>query len=211
MQREFDKFDIALPQWYTEDILSHKQQEGHRPSACVTADYPYRIVRQSSSFTELYGFGTKEITRSSLRVIFGPETDKDKLKATIGNAYQNQVSAESFTFYKKNGDSIVCSVTGCPITIDGCVYSGLEFEVLNLMGGNDTAQAGFSASCKRATEFPPQKTKSVKEFTFADPSRSDAGYMCSQFPDAPEAMDPAVLLHIKAVKKAAMRQRDSHT
>ena len=77
-------------------------------SAVVLADYPYRLSAATESFAGALGFKASELTKSSLRVAFGPQTDLHQLKRALGKGTENAIS---ICFYKRNGDELQCSIT----------------------------------------------------------------------------------------------------
>ena len=77
------------------------------PSAVVLPEFPYRICAVTESFSSLLGFNAKELTNSSLRLVFGPQTDLKGIKKII---CEDSADDSVFLLYKRNGDEIRCSI-----------------------------------------------------------------------------------------------------
>ena len=104
-----DKMENCHPQANFSFELAVNCMEDWRPSACIRSDYPHRIVDHNSSFSELFGFKSDELRGSSLRLIFGPRSDRKKLQSLILSDSGQQ---DSFVFYRKDGEAVTCLVCG---------------------------------------------------------------------------------------------------
>lgn len=77
-------------------------------SVVVLAEHPsFRILAATERFAGALGFTASELTKSSLRVAFGPETDVSIFKKILG---ESTLHEEAVWLYKKNGDELRCSV-----------------------------------------------------------------------------------------------------
>ena len=179
--------------------------EEQNPLVFVGTDYPYRIVRITASFSELFGFKEDELTRSSLRLIFGPESDTNQLKIMILDSVRNLKEVGSFIFYKKNGDQVRCRLKVLPAAVSECEVTGLSFIVSDITVGRDLP---FSAT-------KPERRKDSEETNAIDERISRSSHLTQQCkhatlgrssstPDlASSVVDSSVLLHMTAVRRAA--------
>ena len=167
-------------------------------SVLVSAAYPHRIVDHSASFSDLFEFKRDELNGSSLRLIFGPESDTKRLQMIIMNSVHHVGESGSLVFYKKNGDQVICKIRACATTIDGCEVSGLVFDVQdwNIMSlGNDIPS---SLPSKPESQKKSMDHTSIEKLEIIAQDRSWSS------PDmSTTSIDPAVFLHMKAVQEAA--------
>ena len=164
-------------------------------SVLVSAAYPHRIVDHSASFSDLFEFKRDELNGSSLRLIFGPESDTKRLQMIIMNSVHNVGEGGSLVFYKKNGDQVICKIRAYATTIDGCDVSGLVFDVQDWMLRNDIPS---SLPSKPESQKKSMDHTSIEKLEIIAQDRSWSS------PDmSTTSIDPAVFLHMKAVQEAA--------
>jgi len=199
-----------FPLWHAEDISSYAELIPHRHeselSVVISVDYPYRVLQQTSAFSKIFGFMDEELRMVSLRVIFGPDTDVKKLQTTISNIVRFGEQADCFTFYKKNGDDVKFPLRGCMIRFNGCEACRLDFDALEFAAGNDLPSGSRS---EIQAELSNTKPSSPAPFICAGNEKRQFRKLASAAVPATSEVDPAVLLHIKAVRKAAAASKGS--
>jgi hypothetical protein len=192
--------DFALCR--ADDISSDASLTVHRPneqarSAVISADYPYRVFQQTPEFSKMFGFKESEHGLVSLRILFGPDTDLAKLKAMVSNIIRSGEHEDWFTFYKKNGDDLKTLLRGNLIQFDGRNACQLNFEGLIFEAGNDLPSSASKSDLGPEPNY-------VKSFAAAQNKVQHiwSPYSPTSVPSF-VGMDRAVLLHIKAIRKAA--------
>ena len=195
-----------FPLWHAEDISSNFALALRRPasenglSVLISADYPYRVFQQTPEFSKMFGFTDEELRMVSLRVIFGPDTDVKRLQATISNVVRSGEEAGCFTFYKKNGDDVKFPLRGYLTNFDGCEACRLDFAALEFAAGNDLPSGSRSETKTEPSQAKPPSPESPD--TFIMRACMEQQHTSPAAPVTGE-VDRAVLLHIRAIRRAA--------
>ena len=158
------------------------------PSIMVHSDYPYRICEAGDSFAGILGFKPKELQGGSLRLIFGPETDLQKVKKIVGDECQDD--NDRLIFYRKDGDEVACSIH--------CTTSDLpsgervsSISILNYRSAQSCPLTLTAAINQPApTLYDGVLTKSAVSSLIA-PIDSKASI----------SHDPALLVHLSAIRR----------
>jgi hypothetical protein len=115
-QHEFKNLQVDLTYDDTADSLSEligalRCSKSNETMIVVEREFPYRIRSASSQFSQVFQFKEKEFASSSLRLLFGPETNVPAIRSVIGGridcASQPQLP---LTLYRKDGDEVSCSM-----------------------------------------------------------------------------------------------------
>ena len=154
------------------------------PCLYLNSQLPNRVLSLDASFETTFGFKKEELQRS-LRMIAGPNTDMKGFNDLISTCLRDLQSERTLIFYKKNGDEVKCNVKGNCTLFEGSVAARLEFET-------SVSEDEEEAVCTFFDINTASKSDSSKKET--DPSGDLA----------PRAdIDPAVIIHMKAVQRAA--------
>ena len=182
------------------DLTPYMPALEQRESAVISPDYPYRILQQTPAFSKMFGFMNQGLGLVSLRVVFGPDTDEKKLHTTIASIVQSGEQADYFTFYKRNGDDVRFLLRGFFIKFNGRDACQLNINESELAAGNDLPSAS-----KLELRFGASHSKPSCPTTFTFARDETLQFRNSASPAIPDTskVDQAVLIHIKAIRKAA--------
>jgi PAS domain S-box-containing protein len=107
-QGSFLALALASPPSAISPALSFQYAADTFPSAHVNPEYPYRISEASDSFAKIFGFKPVELKGGSLRLVFGPETDVEKLHDIMCD--KGRDDNDRVVLYQKDGNEVACSV-----------------------------------------------------------------------------------------------------
>ncbi len=155
------------------------------PSIMVHSDYPFRICEASDSFADILGFKPKELQGGSLRLLFGPETDLQKLKKIVSD--QCQDDNDRLVLYRRDGDEIACSIHSTASDL----RSGERVSTL------------FILNYRSAQSSPLPVNAAVKQARHE--GRLIQSAMSSFIPPietmTPIQHDPALIVHLSAIRR----------
>ena len=173
-------------------ILPKSSSENDNLNIVVACESPYRFRAISPEFLQLFRFQNQELVASSLRMLFGPETDVAGLRALIeGRCSTAQIP---LVLYRKDGDEVRCTVRvptkGARNEHGECA---LAFEV----------DAG---GCSSLTTTPPVLHATYPSCSpalpHADYSAAADGQICTLLSHQ-AVFGSDVEIHIRAVRSAA--------
>jgi hypothetical protein len=133
-QHDFNSLQIE--QISTEDVrytaviiadLGSKICSNEDFSITVAVEPPYRFILIGESFLKYFRFEGKDLLASSLRVLFGPETDQHVVRSLV--AGRCGLSRIPMVLYRRDGEEIRCTARALPKIHgqdDACT---LEFEL----------------------------------------------------------------------------------
>ena len=156
------------------------------PSLYLSTDLPFRVLGvEDTTFENVFGFKTEEIQRSFLKMT-GPSTDMSAFKEFIACSRRDSKSECNLVFYKKNGDEFICDVIGSSTFLDGAAAILLEFKSKDVLECEEE-KISENISC------------GLDELLISSLSCGTAA-----------EIDPAVIIHMKAVQRAvqAAARRD---
>ena len=84
---------------------------GQSPYVIVTFEFPFTVLEVSQSWSEMTGFKEKAIRNRSLRMLQGPDTDLDAIKAIVLAAKEGRSDTRLVTLYLASGDEFNCVAT----------------------------------------------------------------------------------------------------
>ena len=179
----------------------------HSAHIFLNFETPHRVLTVSSQFEDLFGFQAEEVKRS-LRYLTGPKTDTAEFESLVSSCSKGNRSEKIMTFYRKDGHDVQCVLQMSPAQHNGRPAIRADFNP-----DRANCERHEIASCTAISEERP----GLKSMRAPGPQRSvsvsDSGWL-----DRPEAisrnfeaLDPAVVLHMKAVQRAAKAgQRKPH-
>jgi hypothetical protein len=95
-------------------ILPKSSPNNDNLSIVIARESPYRFRAMSPEFLQMFRFQSQELAASSLRLLFGPETDVAGLRALVeGSACCCQTQIP-LVLYRKDGDEVHCTVRLLP-------------------------------------------------------------------------------------------------
>jgi hypothetical protein len=156
----------------------------------------------------LFGFRADEVQKS-LRWITGPKQDAADFQSLISGCAQGRQSEREFTFYRKDGLDVPCFIQMRLSQYDGKNAIRVDF---NLLKGH-SEQPAIDCCPPVENEKPAQQefnfSRSQRSVSVSDSGWSDrAGAVNRDLEDRGlDALDPAVFLHMKAVRRAAKAGR----
>jgi PAS domain S-box-containing protein len=179
---DYFKQEYALDRKHKETV----KQDGS-PYALVHSDYPYRICETSDSFADILGFKPKELQGGSLRLLFGPETDLQKLKKIVSD--QCQDDNDRLVLYRRDGDEIACSIHSTASDL----RSGERVSTISIL--NYTSAQRF-----------PLATTTMKHQSAARDDEQLIKSGMRPFPSTDVMMsfehDPALLIHLSTIRRS---------
>jgi hypothetical protein len=161
---------------------------GEHPTLTILETEPDRAFCANAELVTLFGFKPEQLQRS-LKIISGPLTDMKSFMDLRKRAFSGQETECLFTFYKRNGDETACQVQASPIMIEGSRAIRLSMLVVS-------RQTGLTNIC-----LEPPIGKCFCE------SKSDPFLFLNLDDPTPTEIDPAVMIHIRAVRAAALTSR----
>ena len=159
-------------------------------SVCISLDPPYRFRSTSPAFLEKFRFKSQDINSSSLRLLFGPDTDVQAIRSIITNHLTPCVKV---ILYRKDGEEIRCSVRSvpsCAIQEDTCT---LAFDI---EGGCCTSPEPLIPSFNSMRPGDIARPRPERVDSFEAPST------CTLL-SRDLSMDDSVAIHVRAVRNAA--------
>ena len=140
----------------------------------------------SNAFLERFRFKCHDLTTSSLRLLFGPDTDVLAIRSMIAASSSPRASG-LLTLYRKDGEEVRCRIRVLPNEDSTCT---LKFDI---EGGS--CSSSFQEPC---ASLAAGTTSS--HGVWAPPAADSQ--MCSLLSEEPTT-DPLVAIHIRAVRCAA--------
>jgi hypothetical protein len=160
-------------------------------------DCPLTQLEFTPELESLFGFKEEKL-RSSLKVLFGPRTNLKDFAQLQTQALTGQESHAFLIFYKRNGDEVACLVRARlaePNKKNRTIYLSVKVtdqqseRAVSLDSWTGQSSVGENSDLRSRSNSPQQ--------------------WCLE--DAPVSwtleMDPAVLIHMKAVRKALHASR----
>ena len=156
-------------------------------SLLVSQETPFRILEASPPFLILFGFRIRDILKASLRLLCGPLTDFKKLQCIVASALRWKSAQDSIVLYQNNGDDVPCRINAFDSsTCDGSTACALVIT-------------------RHTIEAHPQSTTAnipKQPSSYLDTPRSNKALFEMYHEEEKPAVDPVVLIHIKAVRLA---------
>ena len=155
-------------------------------SIVIGREHPHRFQNMSNAFLERFRFKCHDLTTSSLRLLFGPDTDVLAIRSMIAASSSPRASG-LLTLYRKDGEEVRCRIRVLPNEDSTCT---LKFDI---EGGS--CSSSFQEPC---ASLAAGTTSS--HGVWAPPAADSQ--MCSLLSEEPTT-DPLVAIHIRAVRCAA--------
>jgi hypothetical protein len=172
-QSDFDLLDLApkskSPVFFNEDqsleILDDSFLLAHSSEGpvhiLVSPDVPHRIHEVSDGLSRFLGFKKGELLHSTIRMLSGPNTNAQHLKALVEKAIgscttKDEPCEAAISLYKKDGEEFKRILRGRPASFQGRPACSLE---LDLKDKSAPQQSNHSSDC------PPHGGKHI------DPAR----------------------------------------
>lgn len=168
-----------------------------RPCLYLACEIPHRVLASSPEFEALLGFRTEELAQRSLRNITGPNTDTKNFQSSISSCARGLRSEKFFSFYRKDGHEVPCF-----LQIYLSEYNGERAIKVDFNPFGVQIESREHADCpsrleKQACEQHDCNSLSARLATSTSgwSDRSDSSEFSASNHDA---VDPAVILHMKA-------------
>ncbi len=180
--------EFVLEKEYVNEHACANQRRCMPPEECrcvvlLSADAPHRVVSIDSCFEHLFGFKIDGMRRL-LCVITGPKTDAKSLNKILSATSMGQSCTCALIFYAKNGDEVHCTVRSKYTLFEGSFVICLNLET--------------SAIRTTAENLALEQLLKTEQFENIQNATTH-----SQCVSSHATIDTSVLIHMKAVKRAA--------
>ena len=158
--------------------------------ACVS---PHYVLQANTKFEDMFGFRAAELQRL-LRNITGPKTDAKTFRSLISNGAREQQSENLLVLYRKDGHELPCRLNVYPSEHEGESTTTIEFNPITKQSERREKE------CDLDEQIFDQKMSSQLSLKLVTSSLQQGNRTQA-------VVDPAVLLHMKAVQRAAKASR----
>ena len=159
---------------------------------------PNRFRTTSESFLTYFRFKSQDLCHSSLRVLYGPETDQRAIRSLVAGRCES--SRVPLVLYRKDGEPVRCAAWTIPTVEENAC--ALAFDVEESPQFPPPISPKHIAAMGTGALIENSQRKPVAATGTAAPAPAPAPAGASLLP-AEAAFRRAVAIHIRAVRRAA--------